>query len=130
MQISKKSQYGLRALVYLAKKANSDTVCSIKEISKAEDIPFDFLEKILSELEKENLVKAKKGPKGGYYLNKKPKQITVGRIVNILEKTTEPVKCSGCARASECSTKSTWQEVKGSLDKTLNSISLEDIIKK
>ena len=77
MQISKKSQYGLRALVYLAKEASSDTVCSIKEISKAEDIPFDFLEKILSELEKEDLVKAKKGAQGGYFLNKKPKQITV-----------------------------------------------------
>ncbi|MFH1656582.1 MAG: Rrf2 family transcriptional regulator [Candidatus Nealsonbacteria bacterium] len=130
MQVSKKSQYGLRAMVYLAKNSKKDKVCSIKKISESEGIPFDFLEKIFSELEKGDLIKAKKGSQGGYYLNKKLKQITVGKIVRILEKTTKPVKCAGCARAGECMTKSTWQEVGQSLDETLDSISLEDIINK
>lgn len=128
MQVSKKSQYGLRAMVYLAKVSSKDKVCPLKKISKAEEIPFDFLEKIVSELDKAGLVKAKKGSQGGYYLTKKPEKITVGQIVGALEKTTAPVKCEGCSRAIECSAKGAWDEVGQSLDATLNSISLKDLI--
>ena len=49
MQISIKARYGLRAMVYLAKVGRT---CSVKEISQKENIPFDFLEKIISRLEK------------------------------------------------------------------------------
>jgi len=132
MQVSKKSQYGLRAMTYLAKvfQEKEKKVYPLKEISKAEGIPFDFLEKIISELEKADLVKAKRGSQGGYFLNKKPKEITVGKIVRVLEKTTEPVKCFGCARARGCMAKNAWQEVGQSLDSTLDSITLADLIKK
>ena len=54
MRVSKKAQYGLRAMVYLAKNALKDKVCPIKEISEKEEISFDFLEKIISELEYTN----------------------------------------------------------------------------
>ena len=52
MKISKKAQYGLRAMVYLAKNSLKDKVCPTREISEKENIPFDYLEKIIVELEK------------------------------------------------------------------------------
>jgi len=58
MRISIKSRYGLRALLYLARK---NRVSSVKEISEKEKIPFDFLEKIFSELQKKGLIKSQKG---------------------------------------------------------------------
>ena len=130
MRISKKSQYGLRAMVYLAKFASKEKPCSLKKISQAEDIPFDFLEKIMGELEQSGLVKAKKGAGGGYFLAKKPNKITPGEIIRILEETVVPVSCAGCMRARTCLTKGFWEDVGESLDSTFESITLADLIKK
>jgi Rrf2 family cysteine metabolism transcriptional repressor len=129
MKISKKSQYGLRAMVYLAKASQEKKICPLKEISKAEGIPFDFLEKIFSELEKAGLVEAKKGAQGGYFLAKKPGEITAGEVVRVLEETV-PVGCAGCARARTCLTKSVWSQLQDTLDSTLDSITLADLAKK
>ena len=128
MRISKKAQYGLRAMVYLAKHSSEEKVCPLKEISEKENIPFDFLEKIISDLEETGLVKAKKGVQGGYFLAKEPKEITTGEIVRVLESTV-PVSCFGCQMLRICSTKSVWDKVKDSLDSTLDSMTLADLIK-
>ena len=127
MKVSKKAQYGLRAMVYLAKHSSEEKVCPLKEISEKEGIPFDFLEKIISELQETGLVKAKKGVQGGYFLAKPAKKITAGEIVRVLESTV-PVSCFGCQMARICSTKSVWDKVKDSLDSTLDSMTLADLI--
>ena len=128
MKISKKSQYGLRAMVYLARVFSKKTPTPLREISESEDIPFDFLEKIFSELEKEKLVKAKKGAGGGYFLAKDPKKITAGEIIGHLEEPAVLVGCSGCPRAGICSTEEIWEEAQESLDSALN-ITLAELIK-
>jgi Rrf2 family protein len=64
MQVSIKSRYGLRAMVYLAK---AKRICSTREISQKENTPFNFLEKIISKLEKEGLAKAKRGSQGDIF---------------------------------------------------------------
>ena len=127
MQISKKSQYGLRAMVYLAKK-KSKGFFSLKNISKKEGIPFDFLEKIMSELEKTKLVKAKKGIQGGYILAKAPQKITAKDIVEALENTTA-VDCSFCGKSRKCLSKNVWKKIDDSISKTLKSITLKSLIK-
>lgn len=133
LKISTKSQYGLRAMVYLAKcKAK---VSPLKIISKKEGISFDYLEKILSKLEKTGLVKAKKGVLGGYFLAKPPKKIKIAEILRTLEGNTFLVKCLGadkkfhCVRARNCLAKNLWRKVQDSLNSTLNSITLADLIK-
>ena len=128
MRVSKKSQYGLRAMVYLAKHYKKDRVSPLKEISEKEGMPFDFLEKIISELQEAGLAEAKKGVQGGYFLTKKPKEITAGEIVRVLESTV-PVSCIGCQMARICSTKDVWEKVQESLDSTLDSMTLADLIK-
>jgi len=129
MKISKKAQYGLRAMVYLAKYFSENKVCSIKEISEKEDIPFPFLEKIISELEKAGLVKAKRGVQGGYFLAKEPQRITAGEIIRVLENTVL-VSCLGCQMARICSAKNVWEKVRDSLDSTLDSMTLADLVSK
>lgn len=134
-KISTKSQYGLRAMTYLAKCKKK--ICPLKEISKGEGISFDYLEKIIAKLEKSGLVKAKKGIHGGYYLSKKPLKIKVGEILNSLEGDKQLVKCisqgnlkkSLCSRERQCCTRPLWKKVHDSLNKTLNSITLADLIK-
>ena len=128
MKISKKAQYGLRAMIYLAKNSAKDKVCSLKEVSEKEKIPFDFLEKIIKDLQAIGLIKAKKGVLGGYYLSKKPEKIYVGQIIETLEDIV-PVECAGCQMARACSSKGIWDELKDSLSDTLYSKTLKDLIK-
>jgi Rrf2 family protein len=135
MKISKKTQYGMRVMVYLAKFSKKKKLCCLKKISQDEGIPFSFLEKIIARLVKEGLVGAQKGPGGGYFLAKKPKNIKVGQIVGLLEGVTAPVKCLDkevkfvCPREKNCLAKKLWSKVKKSLDSTLNLITLADLIK-
>jgi Rrf2 family protein len=130
MKISTKSQYGLRAMIYLAK--NKSRVCPLKEISKKEGIPFDYLEKIISKLEKIGLVKAKKGIQGGYFLAKKPSEIKIGEIIESLEEKSNLVKCLRyfCPRSKRCSAKFFWQKLNKAINSALNSVTLADLIKK
>ncbi len=135
MKISKKTQYGLRAMVYLANAFESDSkICSLRQISKEENISFDYLEKIVSELEKKGLVSSKRGSKGGYFLVCSPKKIKIGEIMRVLEKTMFPVECLSkekedkCPREKICKTIGVWKKIQESLDKTLSSITLADLL--
>jgi Rrf2 family protein len=132
MRISKKTQYGLRAMVYLANPRLKNKICPLKKISKDENIPFHFLEKIFSKLEKANLVKAKKGVQGGYFLAKKPEKTKIGEIIFALEGETPLVKCLKffCPLEKECLTKNFWQKLNRTINSALNSINLADLIKK
>ena len=114
-------------MVYLAKK-NSREFFSLKDISEKEGIPFDFLEKIMSELEKVGLVKARKGSQGGYVLARSPGKITAKDIVETLENTTA-VDCSFCGKSRKCLTKNVWRKIDNAVNKTLKSITLIDLIK-
>ena len=128
MRISKRAEYGLTAMVHLAKNKNKRAI-SIREISNIEGVPFEFLSKIFSDLEKANLVTAKHGAAGGYYLAKPAREITAGKIVEALEGKITPVNCSMCSKADKCASKNVWDKVKKSLSKTLYSIKLADLVK-
>jgi Rrf2 family protein len=133
IKISKKSQYGLRAMLFLAKNydpfGGAKQVCSTKKISKEEGIPFDFLEKIISKIERADLVKSKKGILGGYFLAKSPKKINVREVISVLEDNIKSVDCGLCSKLETCSAKNVWQKLDASFNKTLNSITLAELIK-
>ena len=130
MKISKKAEYGLRAMLYLAQSNKKKKITPLKEIAEKERMPFDFLEKIFGKLEKSGLVKAKKGSLGGYFLGRPASKITPGDIVMVLEENMAKIHCSGCSMAGGCSSEDVWSEVQESLDGTLNAVTLADLIKK
>ena len=107
----------------------------MKKISQDEGIPFSFLEKIIAQLVKEGLVRAQKGARGGYYLAKKADKIKIGKIVKILEGMTAPVWCLEkkinfvCPREDLCLAKKFWRKFQKSIDSTLDSMTLGELIK-
>jgi len=136
MKISKKTEYGLKAMVFLAKnpirkaaKGAPQSPFSLREIAAKTKISFGFLERIFSKLEKAGLVKAKLGVRGGYFLAKPAKKISVADIVVVLEEDLEVVHCQGCPMAGGCSSASMWQEVEQSINKTMGKKTLADLIK-
>jgi len=132
MKISKKAQYGLRAMVFLAKKDKGSKkrqrVFSIREISNIEGIPFAFLSKIFSDLERANLVKAKHGMNGGYFLAKPAIKITTADILLVLEKSKKLVNCASCKRTKNCSAKNVWDKLDAVIYKTLRKTTLQELV--
>ncbi|MGB3345380.1 MAG: Rrf2 family transcriptional regulator [Aequorivita sp.] len=70
---SKACEYGIRAVLFLAKQAQDDLRPNITEIAKATDSPEAFTAKILQQLVKSGIILSKKGPNGGFYMNKDSK---------------------------------------------------------
>ena len=119
MKISTKSRYGLAAMFYLKEQ---DNVVPLRQIAKEAYIPFPYLEKIISILHKEGLVKSKKGPNGGYYLSKK--NINLSEIIAPLEGDVMACITKGCPKKSACKTFDIWNKVQIAVYKTLEEIKL------
>jgi len=119
-------------MVYLAQ--NKNKICPLKEIAKKENISFDYLEKIISKLKNAGLVKSLKGSRGGYFLALDPKKIKIGQIISVLEGKNNFVKClaknkkEACLLEKKCLTKNFWKKIQDSLKKSLDSITLADLI--
>ena len=128
MKISKKSQYGLRAIIFLAKKYKTKELIPLKDIAKNELIPFDYLEKIFLDLEKSNIVKGKRGRNGGYLLSLSPNKISVLDIMKSLENKINLIECGGCKKINKCVAKNAWQEIEKSFFLTLKNIKLSKLI--
>lgn len=84
MRLSKRTEYGLRAVVQLARLAPRSYVQS-KDLVQQEDLPNKFLESILLALRRGGFLESKVGSGGGYRLSKHPRDIVVGDIIRRLE---------------------------------------------
>ena len=74
MRLSTRGRYGLAAMIYLGKKYGDNPV-SLNEISKATGLSNNYLEQLIRELKKQDLVISVRGVQGGYLLKKSPKEI-------------------------------------------------------
>lgn len=82
--LSKKTQYALKALIYLAEKKSTGPVL-ISEISKKKKIPLKFLESILLELKKSEILDSKKGKGGGYFFAQDPKKVPLAKVMRLID---------------------------------------------
>lgn len=90
--LSKKSQYAFKALGYLTEKYNEGPVL-ISEIAKKKKIPLKFLENILLELKKADILDSKKGKGGGYFLRKSPEKVKVATIIRLVNGPISMIPC-------------------------------------
>lgn len=132
MKISTKGRYGLRMMIDLAEKY-SDRLIPLKDIAARQEISDKYLEQIINQLNKANLVKSVRGSQGGYKLSRHPKDITVGEILRVLEGSLSPVYCADdcgetCERAKECKTLDLWIEMKNAIEKIVDNKTLLQIL--
>jgi Rrf2 family protein len=84
MRFSQRTEYALRALIELGRRAG-DGLVSSREIAKAQHIPVRFCEQVLLDLRKAGLVTSQRGAQGGCRLDREPDALTVGEVVEALE---------------------------------------------
>lgn len=129
MKISTKGRYGLIAIMDMAIFSKFDIV-TLKSISERQNISERYLEQIFSALKKGGIVKAKKGPQGGYYLDEETYQFTIYDILRVLEGNLGIVNIEEKTNEMEsflCD--NLWGNINSMLYKYLNSIKLEDLVK-
>ncbi len=112
LRISRKIDYGLRAMIYLS-SIPASSVVPFREIAHQMDVPEDFLAKILKTLVDQGLVKSTRGPHGGYALARPPEAIS---FLDVIEAVEGPVALNvcldgddACGRASSCTMVSVWR---------------------
>jgi Rrf2 family protein len=111
-QISRKIEYGARAMVYLASLPDGMTT-SFREIARKMDIPEEFLAKILKTLVKGKLVRSTRGSRGGYSLARPASQITFLDVIEAVEGPVGVNVCTekdhgGCSFTAACTMNAVW----------------------
>src|SRR5918992_165753 len=133
--LSKKSKYGLKALLLLAQDAGRGPVL-ISELASRDGIPKKFLEAILLELKRHGVVESKKGKGGGYFLRRKPAEITFGEVIRVLDGPLAAVpcvsqmaymKCAECLDEPTCGVRLAMKEVRDATADILDNTTLADV---
>ncbi|MDD3393035.1 MAG: Rrf2 family transcriptional regulator [Anaerotignum sp.] len=129
MKISTKGRYGIRLMLCLAIHYEKGTL-SLKAIANEQQISEKYLEQIINLLAKAGLVKSFRGAQGGYILSRHPKDITVGKILEVLEGSLSPVYCVDtptCPNLDSCVTLSLWKKMRKALDEVVDNTTLDSM---
>lgn len=133
LKISTKGRYGLRALIDLAQYSEIEPV-SINSIAARQGISERYLEQLMTLMKKAGLIKSIRGAGGGYVLAKEMGEISVGDVLRALEGNLQPVECAAfsqedsCEASGGCVTKYVWQRINESINKTVDEISLKQLV--
>lgn len=131
MKFSTRTRYGLRALIDIGLNQKEKPVF-VKDIARRQNISERYLEHIMLLLKNAGILKSKKGGKGGYEFLKKPSEISVREIFEILEGKISPVECVEkkeiCARSDNCAARDLWCRIRDEIVKILNKVTLETLI--
>ncbi len=136
MMISKKTKYGLKALLYLARQYEKGPIL-ISDLAREERIPKKFLEAILLALKNSGILQSKKGKGGGYCLGKHPKTITFGQAIRVMEGPLAPVpcvsetayaKCEECVSEETCGIRLVMKDLREAMAKVLDNTTLADVL--
>lgn len=101
--LSKKTQYALQALSYMAEQDSANTPILIADISTHKSIPLKFLEHILLELRKAGFLESKKGKHGGYFFAIAPNKIKLSSIFRTIEGPIALMPCVSLNFYEKCS---------------------------
>jgi len=136
MRLSTKSRYGVRAIFDIAYHSEG-LETQVKDISRRQEISPRYIEQIFQKLKRAGIIDSKRGPKGGYFLMKKPDEITVGEIIRVTEGDIDPVLCLDpndrgrlCGRSKECVTRMIWNEAGNRLKEYFDSVTVKDLCEK
>jgi Rrf2 family protein len=128
--LSKQTEYGLRAVVQLARLGPHLFVQSRDLAQKEENMPGKFLEAILLTLRRGGFLESKVGRDGGYRLARAPGQIRVGELVRLLEgRLSAPLNGSADRQtAGEIAVHLINVQLTAATDEVLDEMSLEQLL--
>jgi len=133
VKLSNKGCYGVRALFDIAFH-NDGQPTQVKDIAARQAIPARFLEQIFQDLKRAGLVRAKRGPRGGYHLARPAYEIRLGDVVRALE---GPIAISGGGDApkrlaldGKAVTDTVFRELSQRIEGCFDDVSIDDMCRR
>jgi Rrf2 family transcriptional regulator, cysteine metabolism repressor len=132
MKLSTRAEYGIRVLVALARAQGSGPV-SLTTVARTEKLPHAYLEQLVADLRRAELVTATRGKAGGYSLTRPAAEINLVDAMRALDGPILEMPCAGadnlevCARPQDCSVHDVFQRVHESLEDALSSTNLAEV---
>ncbi len=134
VKISSRGEYGVRAMVALA-RTYGDGPVSLASVAQDSSVPPAYLEQLIAPLRKAGLVESKRGARGGYQLSRPPAAIRVGEVYRVMEGPVAPMDCVSedsadqtCPLIEGCETRPVWLKVRDSIAEALDSTTLADLV--
>ena len=133
MRLSTKSRYGVRAIFDIV--CNSEWLeTQVKDISRKQEISPRCIERIFQKLKRAGIIDSKRGPTGGYFLIKRPDELTVGEIIRVTGGDIHPVLSTDpenpgqpFSRSKACVTQIIWNEAGNRLKEYFDSVTIKDL---
>ena len=133
MHIPIKVDYGVRALVHLARHSEDGPVRA-NEIARWTAIPEPYLAQVLLTLSKRGLVRSQRGPQGGHALAQNASEIRLSIVMESLGGTENLVGClddiSRCIHVPACAQREVWRSVEEAVYNILDSTTIDDLAKR
>jgi Rrf2 family protein len=135
MKITYKGDYALKAILDLSYNYKEGIVVPLTDISKRQDIPEKYLEQIMLILKRAGFVSSKRGIGGGFYLQKPPKELTLGDIIRVIEGSVEPIACGVenydcCGEEEKCAFREVWLKVTRAITDIVDTVTFEYMMKR
>jgi Rrf2 family protein len=136
MKVSTRGEYGVRAMVALAKNFGEGPM-SISAVARESSVPYAYLEQLIVPLRRAGLVESKRGAQGGYVLSRAPESMRIGEIYRVMEGPVAPMECVSedeseqtCPLIDNCETRPVWLKVRDSIVDAIDSMTLADLVRK
>ena len=132
MELTRKGEYAIRGIIYLAQQPPG-RVALISEIAAAAEVPQTFLAKIFQSFAKLGLVNSSRGTGGGFTLAKPPAAITLRQVVEAVEGPILPNRCLGgeaCDRGGPCLVHGVWKRVQSEVVQILDGVTIESLARR
>ena len=132
--ISTRGRYALRVIIDLAEHANGGYI-PMKEIAERQEISLKYIERILPDITKGDIIEGIHGKGGGYRLKRPPEDITVGEILRLTEGDLAPVAClaenaAPCEKKADCRTIKMWSDYAELTNNFFDSITVAQLVKR
>ena len=102
MRLSRRSEYGLRALIDLVRH-DEGTPIALAALAERNNLPVKFLEQIMATLKHGGIVRTTLGAHGGYAMAAEPGSVTIGRVIRLLDGALAPLPCVSLRYYAPCS---------------------------
>jgi Rrf2 family protein len=132
MSLSSRSRYAIRMLLYLGLHEGEGLV-RLKDIAQKQKLPLSYLENLVSPLQAKGILRTAAGYRGGVCLSKRPEEIRLSEVVELMEGPIAPAECVGNPQdypdAEHCAIRDVWSEVKQAAQAVLESKTLQDLVR-
>jgi len=131
LQLTRGSEYGIRAMMYLAGREFGE-VCSLREVSSAQDVPESFLAKIFQSLVHAGILVSHRGARGGFALARPADEITPAQVIEAVDGPIALNHCvawpESCDNSAECQMHRVWTKAQTVVLAVLSETSFAELV--